>query len=402
MEANILDKINLVQLGEDLQQARKRAGIKQEDAAKIIEVARTTIVAIEKGERRIKASELLKLARAYGRPPTDFVGNRPSIKPFEVQFRGPLFRTNEDEKAIQPYIYELEDLCRNYLELEQIMESPLQRNYPTEYSVRNLSLEQAAENIALEERHRLKLGDVGIQNLRNILEQLVGLRIFLIKLPSQFSEMYCYSEQTGGCLALNQNHPHERRQWSLAYGYAHFLTSRYKPFFHQEGEYQRIPESEKFADLFAMYFLMPTNSLIRCYNEIQNPTLGDLLSLAHQYSVSLSAMTLRLEGLKLIKVGTAELIKRDGFAVNEGKKQLGLEPIPANEERLPTRYLYLALDALQQEKIGEEQFARFLNVDRIEARKIANSLRQPTLSFSLEAESESIHSSKDSRVLAKV
>ena len=330
------------------------------------------------------------------------MGNRPSIKPFEVQFRGPLFRTNEDEKAIQPYIYELEDLCRNYLELEQIMESPLQRNYPTEYSVRNLSLEQAAENIALEERHRLKLGDVGIQNLRNILEQLVGLRIFLIKLPSQFSEMYCYSEQTGGCLALNQNHPHERRQWSLAYGYAHFLTSRYKPFFHQEGEYQRIPESEKFADLFAMYFLMPTNSLIRCYNEIQNPTLGDLLSLAHQYSVSLSAMTLRLEGLKLIKVGTAELIKRDGFAVNEGKKQLGLEPIPANEERLPTRYLYLALDALQQEKIGEEQFARFLNVDRIEARKIANSLRQPTLSFSLEAESESIHSSKDSRVLAKV
>ena len=61
------------QVGMALQTARKRSNITQEAAADIIGVARTTIVAIEKGERRIKATELLKLARAYGRPLSDFV-----------------------------------------------------------------------------------------------------------------------------------------------------------------------------------------------------------------------------------------------------------------------------------------------------------------------------------------
>ena len=55
MANNVLNKINLNQLGERLQQARKQCGMTQAEAAKIIKVARTTIVAIEKGERRLKS-----------------------------------------------------------------------------------------------------------------------------------------------------------------------------------------------------------------------------------------------------------------------------------------------------------------------------------------------------------
>lgn len=54
MTTNILDNIYLRTLGELLQQARKKCNMTQANAAKIIDAARTTMIAIEKGERRIK------------------------------------------------------------------------------------------------------------------------------------------------------------------------------------------------------------------------------------------------------------------------------------------------------------------------------------------------------------
>jgi DNA-binding XRE family transcriptional regulator len=70
---NLLNSIDSRKLGDLLQQARKRIGMTQADAAKVIDAARTTIVAIEKGERRLKPSELIKpmdgpSATSYDRP----------------------------------------------------------------------------------------------------------------------------------------------------------------------------------------------------------------------------------------------------------------------------------------------------------------------------------------------
>src|SRR3546814_12208701 len=54
------------ELGERLKLARETAGITQADAASEIEVARTTLVAMEKGERRVRIQELQKTASLYG------------------------------------------------------------------------------------------------------------------------------------------------------------------------------------------------------------------------------------------------------------------------------------------------------------------------------------------------
>src|SRR6266699_5524382 len=142
MDLNVLDTIDPRVLGDDLQKARKRRGLTQEDAAKIIETARTTITAIEKGERRIKPGELIKLAHAYGRQVSDFVRPHPIIEPFEVQFRGPTLRTEEDDEKIAPYIDQLEQHCSDYLELEELVGAPLVRKYPREYPIAGLRTEQ--------------------------------------------------------------------------------------------------------------------------------------------------------------------------------------------------------------------------------------------------------------------
>ena len=155
MSTNILDNIDPQTLGELLQQARKKCGMNQSDAAKVIDAARTTMVAIEKGERRLKATELIKLARAYGRSVSEFVRARPVVQPFEMQFRAAYQRSEGEEVQIEPAILRLEDFCRNYLELEEIMSAPLPRNYPPEQEVTNMPLKAVAESIAIAERQRL-------------------------------------------------------------------------------------------------------------------------------------------------------------------------------------------------------------------------------------------------------
>lgn len=382
MAINVLENIDLKKLGELLQQARQERGLTQEDAAKIIDASRTTMVAIEKGARRVKPAELIKLARAYGQSVSDFVRQRPVVEPFNVQFRAMYRRNEEEEEQIKPCILRLEELCQNYLELEQIMKSPLPQNYPSQYSVSGMPIEATAEAIAAQERQRLGLGDSPIGMLRDILEISVGLRIFYLKMPTKYSEVYSYNEELGGCIGINADHPEERRRWSLAHGYLHFLAHRSTPVFDFDGQYKRMPESEQLAEAFPKYFLMPTSSLLKQFNERCQANQGgkftptDLFTLAHYYGVSVQAMTYRLEDMKLVPSRTWNKLKDRGLKVRQVQQELNLEELPERSDLMPVHYQHLAIEALDQGLITEGQFAKFLSVNRLEARRIAEVLRE--------------------------
>ncbi len=380
MVANILDTIDLRQLGERLQRARKKSGLTQADAAQVIDAARTTIVAIEKGERRLKPNELIKLARAYGRAVSDFVRSSPVTEPFAVQFRAAYQRNEQEEARINPVIQRFEELCRNYLELEQIMDAPIPRNYPQDYDVANMPIEAAAESIAIAERQRLGLGDSPIPMLRDILEQSVGIRVFYLKMPAQYSEIYSYDDQLGGCMAINRDHYEERRRWSMAHGYLHFLAHRRKPVIDFEGQYKRVPESERLAEAFPKYFLMPTSGLLSRFNDMYRThgkfTPTNLFTLAHHYGVSIESLVYRLEDMELLPSGTWDRLKDRGLKVKKAQQELGLEEIEQRSDIFPVHYQYLAIEALEQGLITEGRFADFLGVDRLEARRIAEALRE--------------------------
>ena len=253
------------------------------------------------------------------------------------------------------------------------------RRYPAEYRVDGLPIEQAAEGVAVEERNRLGLGDGPIPELRAILEQDVGLRIFYLALPRKFSEMYIHTETLGGCMAVSARHPAERRRWSMAHAYGHFLTSRAQARVDLTDGYARTPESERLADAFAIAFLMPLSGLTRRFNEIRRATgkatPADLLTLAYYFGVSAETLTRRLESLKLIPTGTWERLRDRGFKIRQAQQQLGLESLPERNDVFPIRYQYLAVQAYESELVTEGQFARFLHVDRLQARAIAELLQ---------------------------
>jgi len=379
MDRNVLQSLDPRELGRRLQEARKARGKTQQEAAEHLSVARTTITAIEKGERRVQPSELTRLASYYSRSIGELVRPRGPAEPFAVQLRAAFAPDVSTEAEIEPYVFEFQRLCEDYLELERVCGAPLARAYPPVYSIEGTTPQAAAEDVATAERNRLGLGDGPLPNLRQVLDQDVGLRIFYIDLPSRVSAMFAYTDELGGCIAVNRKHPEERRRNSMGHEHGHFLTKRYQPEVRVLRRYQRLPGQERFADTFARAFLMPASGLKRRFHELRRTRenglkLADLCTLAHFYFVSVQGLILRLEELRLIATGTWERIEAQGFRVSEAQRILELPEHPADKEKLPARYRYLAVTAYLRDDLSEGQLARFLRVNRLEARRIVNEM----------------------------
>lgn len=383
MVPDILQSLDPRELGRRLQEARRTRGLTQQDAADHFGVARTTLTAIEKGQRRVQPQELTDLAKLYGRSVGEFLRKGPAVESFAVQLRSTLAPSADVETAIEPSTAEFQRLSEDYLELERLCGAPLARWYPVPYQVGHTPPEVVAEDVAGAERNRLGLGDGPLLNLRELLEGDVGMRIFLLDLPPRVAAMFAYTEDLGGCIAVNRNHPQERRRMSIAHDYGHFLTNRYQPEVAFIGRYQREPQHERFAEAFARSFLMPAPGLSRRFNALHetregHPTVADLCTLADLYFVSVEALTRRIEELRLIPLGTWDELQIRGFRVREAQRLLGLAAHEPDEQSLPARYQYLALEAFQRGELSEGQFARFLRLDRLSARALAAELANRT------------------------
>jgi Zn-dependent peptidase ImmA (M78 family)/DNA-binding XRE family transcriptional regulator len=381
MTTNILDAIDPKVLGGRLQEARKARNLTQQAVADHMQIARTTLVAVEKGERRLTPAELIKLAGFYGRPVSEFVNRQTVTEAFVPQFRAAWRTDFEEDSALEKVALELQRLAEDYMELERLCDTPKPRNYPTEYSTAGASAEQASEEIATAERNRLGIGDGPLSSLRERLETDVGLRIFYFEMPPGVSGLFVYNEQLGGCIGININHPRDRRHWSLSHEYGHFLTSRYQPEVTFLFQKRRNSFKERLADGFAKYFLMPASGLNRRFTEMHRAseggiTLAHICTLADLYRVSVQAMILRLEELRRLPSGTWDQLEMKGIEVRRAQELLGINANLPVKDRLPRRYQRLAVMAYEDEKLSEGQLAKMLRTDRVTARSIVEDVTQ--------------------------
>jgi Zn-dependent peptidase ImmA (M78 family)/transcriptional regulator with XRE-family HTH domain len=373
MERNILEQIDPRVLGARLQDARRARGLTQQAVADLLGIARTTLVAIEKGERRVLPEELIRLAEIYARSVSEFVAKQVLAEGFVPQFRASWKDVFEEDPDLEKSAGELQRLAEDYLELERLCNMPLVRSYPPQYDISGASAEQVAEEIATSERNRLGIGDGPVSNLRERLENDIGLRIFYFPMVSKIAGLFAYNELLGGCIGINSSHPRDRRHWSLAHECGHFLTGRYQSEITFLSEKKRNSLRERIADSFAKYFLMPASGLNRRFTEMHRSsergiTLAHVCNLADLYQVSVQAMVLRLEELRRLPSGTWERLEAGGFKVRSAQQLLGIEANPVIRRLLPQRYVDLAILAYRQDKLSEGQLARFLRTDRVAAR----------------------------------
>ena len=385
MRQHVLDTIDPRVLGQRLQDARRARRLTQQEVAGFLAVARTTVTALEKGDRRIRPDELVRLANLYGRAVSDFVGSREPMANFAVQFRTAIASagTAPAQSELEQSVQDFQSLCEDYLYLERLNGLPYRHNYPAQYPIDGVAPENAAADVAASERNRLGLGDGPILHLRETLENDVDIRIFYTELPSRVAGVFAYTEDLGGCIGVNVRHPEERRRWTMAHEYAHFLTSRFRSEITMlGGAYERVPAHERFADAFARSMLMPATGLRRRFNEAARAsesrvTAAEVCRIAHYYFVSVEAMMLRLEELQLLPRGAWERLRDRGFKVGEAREELGLIPHQHDAQLLPVRYQLLAVRSYEEGNLTEGELSRLLRTDRVSARRVVQKLTHP-------------------------
>jgi Zn-dependent peptidase ImmA (M78 family)/DNA-binding XRE family transcriptional regulator len=366
----ILQQLDPRMLGARLQDARKAANLTQQQVADELTVARTTIVAIEKGERRIAAGELISLAQLYRRPVSDFVSRKVITESFVPQFRS----AQDYDESIEQVGSDLQTRAEDFAELERVTDMLAPRFYPQPYEMSGASPEQVGEDIANAERARLGMGDGPAPDLRDRLASQVGIRIFYFPMPAKIAGVFAYNENLGACVGINLNHPRDRRNWSLAHEFGHFLMTRYQSEVTVLFTKKRRNAKERLTDSFAECFLMPASGLNRRITELHRSlpsgiTLAHICDLANIYQVSVQALILRLENLKRLPYGTWDKLKAEGFKVRKAQEILGIDAASAVTETMPRQYVTMAVYAFKKGLISEGELARYLRVDRLTARE---------------------------------
>lgn len=369
---------DLKALAERIIAARKAAGKTQEEVAGLLGLSRPTYIAVEKGLRPVQPQELIKLAPFLGRTVNELVRQGHPVA-LEPHLRAAVDQSRPESPELFEAITAFERFAEDYRELETLLNAPLVSNPPPKVQLPSRgSIVDFAEDIAARERDRLQLGDQPLLSLRRVLEQEVGVRVFFGWLPSWIAGMYAYASDFGYCVFINKRHPPERQRMSMAHEYAHFLADRYRPGIDYLERHARKPANERFAEAFALAFLMPRVSLRRYFNDIVNTTgdfrVADLVRLTQYYFVSAQAAVLRLEQLSLIGKGWWDHLTEAGFRPHAAKHELNLQAQTSEpQEDYPERYMFLAVQAFQQNAISEGQLARFLRTDRVTARGVVES-----------------------------
>ena len=370
------EEIDSVEVGRRLRIARETAGMTQSDAATTINVARTTLVAIEKGQRAVRTAELLPLARLYGTSVNSLLRHESVYVDLVPRFRKlPDCKDDSSAKAARL----LADLVRAEVELENLLGITPSWNYPPQRPLVQGDIRTQAENDATELRHRLGLGLAPVRDLVSLLEMDLGIRVYIRPLGSRVSGLFAYDEQVGACVLLNANHPRERRVQSAAHELGHFVSSRQSPdVLYRDG--RGSSREERYANAFGHAFLTPARTVMQRFRDMTQGSSHlarrHVILLAHTFGVSREAMVRRLEELKLTKSGTWDWFQANGGITNEQAGQVlgDLAAVDTDhvEAKRPTtlRLSLLAAEAWRQELLSEGQLARLLQLDRLELREI--------------------------------
>ena len=370
------------QIGKRLRTIREARGLRQDYAAAEIQVARTTLVAIEQGKRRVRRDEIQRLAKVYGTSVNAVLRREAVHLDLAPRFRR---LPKSSEQAREDAAQLLSQLVCAEVELENALGVQRKGSYPPEKRILPGDVSVQAEEDAQELRTWFGLGPGPILHIVPFLELQVGMRVYLRRLASSISGLFAYSEAAGACMLLNANHPMGRIAQTGAHELGHFITTRDEPEVLVEEEVSRSRE-EKYASAFARSFLTPRRALRQRFAEItagsSHLTRRHVIVLAHAFRVSREAVVRRLEELRLVRRGTWDWFQENGGITDtQFEEVIGCPPDESRTPNLgsgvvPPRLGLLAREAWKRDLYSEGQLAGLLELDRLAVRELLEGAEQ--------------------------
>lgn len=374
------DKLSDREIGKRLRLAREAAELTQKEAADAMQAARTTIVAIEQGQRRVRGDELQKLAALY-KTSANAILRREALHLDLI----PRFRKLGDsgEGAVEAAAHLLNDLVRAEVELENALGIRRVRNYPPERPILPGDVRAQAEQNAQELRDWLGLGAAPVLDIVSILELQLGVRVYLRRLDGKISGLFAYDNAVGACILLNASHPPERIVQSGGHELGHFVSTRAQPEVLTTGE-KFTSREERYANVFGRCFVAPARAVRQRFAEItagqSHLTRRHVILLASALGLSREGLVRRLEELALVKSGTWDWFEDNGGITDEQAREV-LGELPSRDAiaaqaggLVPPRVALLAGEAWRRELYSEGQLARLLQVNRLELRELLDSV----------------------------
>ncbi len=138
MRENPLNDIEPRALGARLRDAREARSWTQQQVAAQLGMARTTVVSLEKGERRLRPEELIGLASILGRSVSELLQRSAPEEGFAAQLRGSSRSPDAADVDLSSPIEKFQHLCEDYVRLEELCQAPLRRRYPSEYEIQGV------------------------------------------------------------------------------------------------------------------------------------------------------------------------------------------------------------------------------------------------------------------------
>lgn len=274
---------------ERMKAARKMKGYSLQDLSDklSISLSKQALSRLETGESNPDSKTISILSKALNVGP-DYFFREQSVSLEGINFRK---LKSLPAKEVEKITALTVDFLERYLELEDILsiENPLSFSIKAKFVSNEVEVEQAAKEL----RDQWNLGTDPLPNIIEMLEEN-GIKVFTIKADSSFSGMSTSVQNKIPVIVLNISDkiPLTRIRFTALHELAHLYLSL---------DHLEEKVYEKFCDVFAGAFLLPSNKLEEILGSKRTKILlNELMMISGQFGISMTAIMYRAYSLKII------------------------------------------------------------------------------------------------------
>jgi XRE family transcriptional regulator, fatty acid utilization regulator len=309
-------------IGARIKALREQRGLSQEDLARVFGFKdRQTVSAIETGERRLSADELLTAVQKLGATLDYF------INPFLLAGEGK-FSWRQSNVALER-LNAFERVAGRWVAANRTLAPEVGRPPPNLRQALKLTSKSSYEEaMAAGERFAadFELGPVPAERLAEVMERRLGVLVLMVDAIEGISGAACRLPDLDAVL-INRNEVVGRRHFDLAHELFHILTWDTMPPDHVEDASERSKiRVEQLANNFASAVLMPTEVLGR-FEPAKVSNIQWLNDTAEALQVTATALKWRLVALGRLDAVQANKIP-DAALRNNGRDVSGRKPPP--------------------------------------------------------------------------